>query len=65
MSEPVIVRMVHVRAAGMCSSGARVFCERHNIDWADFLKNGIEVEKLIGIDDELLKQVIKAAENGR
>jgi len=61
----MIVTMRHVRAAGMCSEGAREFCKRYEINWLDFLKNGIEAERLRHIDNALLQQVLKVAENGR
>lgn len=61
----MIVTMRHVRAAGMCSEGAREFCKRYDIDWSDFIKNGIDAERLKGIDNALLQQVLKVAENGR
>lgn len=60
-----IVRMVHVRQAKMCSSGAREFFERHGLDWQDFLNNGIDAEKLRATGDAMAIQVVKVAENGR
>lgn len=65
MSEPIIIRMEHVRKAANCSRGAREFFARHNLDWSDFLTNGIEVEKLEKIDDAMAKAVIEVAKNGR
>ena len=56
------VYMKHVRKAKMCSGGARTFFQRHNLDWTDFLKNGIESNTLKQIDDAMSNYVIKIAE---
>ena len=63
--QTTIVRMVHVRQAKMCSSGAREFFARHGLDWQDFLKNGIDAEMLRATGDAMALQVVKVAENGR
>lgn len=60
-----IVRMVHVRQAKMCSSGAREFFARHGLNWQDFLKNGINAETLRATGDAMALRVVKVAENGR
>lgn len=60
MSE-VIIKMVDVRSALNCSRGARAFFIRHNLDWSDFLKNGIPESKLSHIDDIMCKEVIENA----
>lgn len=63
--QTTIVRMVHIRQAKMCSSGAREFFLRHGLDWQDFLKNGINAETLRATGDALALIVVKVAENGR
>lgn len=63
--ETVIVRMVHVRAAKMCSRGARAFFERHSLDWSKFLKEGIAAEELEATGDAMALHVVKVARNGR
>ena len=47
----VIVTMKHIRAANMCSGGPREFFKKHDLDWNDFLKNGIPAEKLEATKD--------------
>lgn len=64
-SDSVIVTIKHVRAAGMCASGARDFCKTNGYNWSEFIKNGIPVEQIEHINNALIKQVIKAAKNGR
>lgn len=57
----LIVRMRDVRAASMCSSGARQFFERHDLDWSGFLKHGIEAEKVLATGDAMARQVVEVA----
>lgn len=53
--------MRHVRSAKICRQGARHFADKHNIDWQDFLKNGIDAELLTAINDAQLNQVVEVA----
>ena len=59
--DELIVRMTDVRAAKMCSSGARAFFLRHGFDWQDFLKNGIPASKILATGDYLAKCVVEVA----
>jgi len=54
--------MAHARKAGMCSRGMRQFAEERNLDWDDFLQNGISTEQLRSLDDEMANQVAGIAE---
>jgi len=56
-----IVTMRDVRAARMCSRGARAFFIRYGLDWDDFLKNGINSEKLEATGDAMAKRVVEVA----
>lgn len=57
----MIITMRDVRAAKMCSRGARKFFERHNLDWSDFIKNGIDAEKLLSTGDAMAVRVVEVA----
>jgi len=57
----LIVRREDLIAAQQCSSGARSFFKRHGLDWSDFLKNGIDAEILLKINDVMANQVIEQA----
>jgi hypothetical protein len=57
----LIVTMKDIRVAHMCSGGARGFFKRHNLDWSDFLKNGIPAERLIETGDAMALQVVEVA----
>lgn len=63
--EAVIVKMCHIRAAKMCSRGARAFFERHGLDWSKFLSEGLPVEQIEATGDAMALQVAKVARNGR
>jgi hypothetical protein len=63
--EPILVTMRHVRAAQMCSRGARAFFDRHGLDWQKFLAEGLPVEVIEKTGDAMALQVVKVAKNGR
>lgn len=58
----LIIRMRHVRKAKLCSRGARSFFELNDLDFYDFLKNGISSDKLIATGDSMALSVVKVAE---
>jgi len=41
------IYMSDLRKAKMCAKGARSFAGRNGIDWTDFLKNGIDISKIV------------------
>lgn len=47
-----------VRAAGHCVKGARPWFAAYGLDFRDFVKNGIESDRLAALDDAILNQVI-------
>lgn len=55
------ITMDHVRQAHMCSRGARDFFRRYNLDWEEFLREGIDEEKLIELGDAMALQVVEVA----
>lgn len=57
-----VVHMVHIRRAKQCSQGARAFFVRHGLDWSDFLRNGIDAEKLRATGDAMALSVVEQAE---
>jgi hypothetical protein len=60
MSE-VRVFMKDIRSAKMCSKGARAFFSRHHLDWEDFLRNGINSDKLEATGDAMALEVVEVA----
>lgn len=61
----MILRMRDVRAAGMCSRGVRLWFKRYNLSWEDFLKNGIESEKVSATGCAMGQKVVDVAEQRR
>lgn len=62
----MIITMRHIRAAQICSTGVRDFCDRYSINYNDFLKNGIEEELLLlKHTDAIILEIIKVAHNGK
>lgn len=48
-------------AAGYCSRGLRLFAKKHDLDWNDFLQNGIDEEIISALDDHMGNVVIEVA----
>lgn len=61
----IIIKMRHIRSAKMCSSGARLFFNRHKLDWNKFLKEGIDSDVIEALKDPIGLQVVEVAKNGR
>ena len=60
------VYLHHLRDVRYCINGTRLFFERHNLDWQDFKRNGIDAEKLIETNDIMAIKLAEAAQkNGR
>lgn len=53
--------MSDCRKARMCAKGTRAFFITHRFDFQDFLKNGIDEDKLIATGDAMAKQVVEVA----
>lgn len=51
----------HLRRAGICSEGARRFWKRHELNWTDFLTNGIDAERLEATKDAQALRVVEIA----
>lgn len=47
-----VIRVADLRRAGICPD-ARVWCKKHNIDWRDFVLNGVHVDTLRATGDNL------------
>lgn len=65
MTEPLILTMCDVRAAKMCSRGAREWFDKQGFDYLDFLKNGIDAEKFIATGDPMALQVVEVGHGRR
>lgn len=59
-SEPRIY-IRHIRGAKRCAGGTRNWWLKHNLDWKDFVKNGIDAETLLATGDPMALQVVEIA----
>ena len=59
------VHMRHIRAADLCSGGARRWFDSHGLDWSDFLTNGVEEDVLVALNDSLADRVVEVARKGQ
>jgi len=53
-----IVKLEDGLALGFCTRGQMRFFRQHGLDFADFSRNGIPVERLAGIDDANMAKVV-------
>ncbi len=56
-----VVKHVDLVRLKFCNRGARQFFERHGIDWAEFMKNGLDSSVAGNIDDAMMEQVVAQA----
>lgn len=61
MNGTILVKMVHIRQAKMCSKGARDFFQRHGLDWQKFLDEGLPVEEIEATGDAMAMRVAEVA----
>lgn len=65
----VLVRMRHLRAAGMCNREPRKFCAAQGWSWQEFIDQGIPASLLYETGDPMAEKVadiaVKEAEHGR
>ena len=57
-----IITHRHCRELGYCNRGLREWCNRVGIDWAGFLKHGIDAEVLRRFDNAMAERAIAHAE---
>ena len=61
-----VVRIRHIQQArvahgGFCAPGVRAWFERHKFNFPDFVRNGIDAEKLLALNDHFGNQVVAKA----
>lgn len=47
-----------------CIAGTKLFFDRMGWDWSDFVKNGIDVEKVINTGDAMAINLAERVKNG-
>ncbi len=58
-----IVTTKHTRALQYCNKGVRAFCQQHNIDYQNFIKNGIDADDLLKTNDVMAIKLIEHAKS--
>ena len=61
MIDDPIVRIQHVRAARLCTRGARQWFQSRNLDFSSFLKDGMPASELEALGDALADRVVLQA----
>lgn len=56
-----IVTHADQRAIDYCNRGTRAFFKRHGLDFAHYLRHGIEAEKLEATGDAMAKRLVDHA----
>lgn len=59
-----LVTLQDARSVYFCTKGVRLFFKKYNLDYMEFLNNGIDAQELINTGDSMALQVVEAA-NGR
>lgn len=57
----ILVRHSHMRTLKYCNKGARAFAKRHNLDWHQFVNEGIPEEQLLATGDAMVIPVVELA----
>lgn len=61
MTEPLLITIDHVRAAGLCVHGTRGWFARHGLDFKAFLRDGIAADVLLATGDAMAMRVVEHA----
>lgn len=55
----MIITIEDIRRAGHCVSGTRAWFSRQNLDFRDFLKNGISAEKFLATGCAYAERIVR------
>lgn len=58
MTQPERITINDIRQCGHCAAGIRRWFEAYDLDFRDFLKNGIAIEDFLATGDGLAQQVV-------
>lgn len=54
-----VVTIADVRARRWCVSGAREFCRRYQLDWQQFVRDGLPCEVMLATGDGMAAQLVE------
>lgn len=55
----MIIWLADCREVFYCSRGIRLFCAKYKLDYASFIKNGIEEEELLALNDSMATRIVE------
>ena len=57
------MKIIHADLANLryCNRGSRQFFDRHGLNWASFLRQGVDMGVIEQIDDEMARAVVREA----
>ena len=61
----MVIRMTDLRLCGFCLDGAKHFADKHQIDWVNFLVNGIDSDYLLSLDEAMATEVVEKTASRR
>lgn len=61
MSDDFVVRISHLRAAGMCNRQPRLWFKQQGLSWSTFATEGLPASVLIATNDPLALKVVEIA----
>ena len=56
------VTVQHCQQLGYCMKSVRPWFAQHQLDFRDFVRNGIDVEPLLATDDEFARKIVEHAQ---
>lgn len=56
------VTIVHMRKAGFCAHGAKVWFEARGMDFKDFIRNGADIDVAKGMGDPMADRLVEIVE---
>lgn len=62
MTDPAKVTFADARRVGFCAKGQRLWFEARGLNYLDFVRNGIDVEKIRALHDGYADLLIRRAE---
>lgn len=59
MTEPLIITSTDLHEMKYCSRGARRWFAHYELDWSDFVQNGIDAEVMLATGDAMAIKLVE------
>jgi hypothetical protein len=60
MTDTLVITIDDIRKTGHCTRGARRWFQHNGLSFDDFLKNGVDAQRLLDTGDALALRVVQA-----